>query len=75
MQIVEIVPPHDETCDVCAGKKDRPRPPHGARWAVRGTVRRMCRACYAEFVQDTGVQRNVGPVHRKVRLPHEPDQL
>jgi hypothetical protein len=75
MEIVEIVPPHDETCDVCAGKKDRPRPKPGARWAVRGTVRRMCRACYAEFVQDRGVQGNVGSGHRKVQLPHEPGQF
>lgn len=75
MEIVEIVPPHDETCDVCAGKKDRPRPKPGARWSVRGMVRRMCRACYDEFVQDQGVPRHVGPVHRKVRLPNEPDHF
>ena len=71
--MVEIVPPHAEACDVCAGKKDRPRPKPGERWSVRETVRRICRACYAEFVQDVGVERNVGPGRRKLRLPNEPD--
>ena len=72
---LEIVPPNNEMCDVCAGKKDRPRPEPGKRWSVRGTVRRMCRACYAEFVQDRGVQRNAGPGHSKVQLPAEPNQI
>jgi hypothetical protein len=72
---MEIVPPHAEACDVCAGKKDRPRPKAGERWSARETVRRICRACYAEFLQDIGVQRNVGPLRRKVQLPNEPDQI
>ena len=42
---------------------------------MRGTVRRMCRACYAEFVQDRGVQGNVGSGHRKVQLPHQQGQF
>jgi hypothetical protein len=70
---MEIVPPYVEACDVCAGKKDRPRPRPGERWAVRETVRRICRACYAEFVQDVGVERNVGPGRRKLQLPSDPD--
>lgn len=70
---MEIVPPYVEACDVCAGKKDRPRPRPGERWSVRETVRRICRACYAEFVQDVGVERNVGPGRRKLQLPSDPD--
>jgi hypothetical protein len=68
---MEIVPPHAEACDVCAGKKDRPRPEPGERWSARETVRRMCRACYAEFVQDVGAARG-GPLRRKVHLPNQP---
>ena len=71
---MEIVPPHDETCDVCAGKKDRPRPESGKRWSARENVRRICRACYTEFLQDVGVRRDVGPLRRKIALPDEPDQ-
>jgi hypothetical protein len=70
---MEIVPPYVEACDVCAGKKDRPRPSPGERWSDRETVRRICRACYAEFVQDVGVERNVGPGRRKLQLPSDPD--
>jgi hypothetical protein len=70
---MEIVSPHVEACDVCAGKKDRPRPKPGERWSARETVRRICRACYAEFVQDVGVERHVGAVRRKLQLPTEPD--
>jgi hypothetical protein len=72
---MEIVPPHAEACDVCAGKKDRPRPKSGERWSTREMVRRICRACYSEFVQDVGVQRSVGPVRRKFHLPNEPNPL
>jgi hypothetical protein len=72
---MEIVPPHDEMCDVCAGKKDRPRPEPGKRWSARDKVRRICRACYAEFVQDVGVRRDLGPLRRKFELPDEPDQV
>jgi hypothetical protein len=70
---MEIVPPHDETCDVCAGKKDRRRPESGERWSAREKVRRICRACYTEFVQDVGIKRGVGPLRRKVQLPTDPD--
>jgi hypothetical protein len=73
---MEIVPPHDETCDVCAGKKDRAPQKSGKRWSERGTVRRMCRACYHEFLQGVGRQRDIvrDPVRRKIELPDEPDQ-
>ena len=69
---MEIVPPHAEACDVCAGKKDRPRPQPGERWSARETVRRICRACYTEFVQDVGVELGAGRARRKVQLPNQP---
>jgi len=73
---MEIVAPHDETCDVCAGRKNRPRPKPGERWSAREMVRRICRACYAEFVQDAGTKRDPERElpRRKLQLPDDPAQ-
>jgi hypothetical protein len=40
-------------------------------------VHRICRACYAEFLQGVGRQRDIvlDPMRRKVELPDEPDRI
>jgi hypothetical protein len=63
-----IVPAHDPRCDVCAGKKNRPRPKPGERHSEREVVRTMCQACYDEFMLD----QQLG---RKLHDPLNPDRL
>ena len=49
---IEVVPAGDERCDVCAGQRDRAKPPPGSRWSERATVSTVCEACRDEWFMD-----------------------
>jgi hypothetical protein len=72
---IELVPAGDPRCDVCAGKKDRPRPKPGERWSERAVVRTMCEACYKDFVVDLKIGEKItDPIRREVDPPEDPSQ-
>ena len=72
---IEIVPAHDERCDVCAGDEDRERPEPGERYNAREPLHTMCEACLEDFKQGLWVHETfIDPVHRDVEPPDDPSQ-
>ena len=72
---IQIVPAHDERCDVCAGEEDRERPKPGERSSVRPMVHTMCETCLEEFQLDLQVgERLIDPVTREIEPPEDPSQ-
>ena len=72
---IEIVPAHDERCDVCAGQKERERPKPGERWSVREVVHTMCEACFKDYRRDLEIGKRLDDrVTRDIAPPDDPGQ-